>query len=100
MTRSQLRMYTVVDGRLEDFVREWREHVVPLRRAHGFVVEGAWTVPERDGFVWIISHDGDFEAADAAYYASPERRALDPDPASLLGDTETRMMVPVGVPPG
>jgi len=38
-------MYTVAEGRLEDFVREWLEHVVPLRRAQGETAETRMMVP-------------------------------------------------------
>jgi hypothetical protein len=70
--------------------------VVPLRERFGFRVEGAWTIPETDGFVWVISHDGDFEAADQAYSTSPERKALDPDPARNIAEIDARLMRPVG----
>jgi hypothetical protein len=54
-------------------------------------VLGAWAVEETDEFVWVIAYDGPgtFEEADAAYYASPERVALDPDPARHLVETQT-----------
>ncbi|HYM40498.1 MAG TPA: NIPSNAP family protein [Thermoplasmata archaeon] len=91
---SQLRMYKVKAGALEAFVREWRAGVVPLRRKFGFKVEGAWALPERNEFVWILAYDGPegFEARDAAYYASPERKALTPDPARHLTQIDTRLM--------
>ena len=91
---SQLRMYQVKDGELDAFIAEWRNAVVPLRRKFGFIVEGAWAIPEKSQFIWIISSDGpeDFEVRDAAYYASPERRALSPDPARHLLHTDTRLM--------
>ena len=94
---SQLRMYQVREGQLEAFIREWRAGVVPLRRRFGFKVEGAWTVPSRNEFVWIISYDGPegFEARDAAYYASPDRKALTPDPARHLAHVDTRLMTSV-----
>jgi hypothetical protein len=41
--------------------------------------------------VWIIVHD-DFAGADKAYYDSPERAAMDPDPRRLILDTDTRFM--------
>ena len=90
-------MYTVKPGELEAFVREWKAGVVPLRRKFGFAVDGAWSIPETHEFIWIISYDGPdgFEARDAAYYASPERKALTPDPARHLAHTNTRLMRPV-----
>jgi hypothetical protein len=87
----QLRRYRVADGRLRDWLEEWGGRVRPLREAHGFKVLGAWAVEDTDEFVWVIAHDGPgtFEEADAAYYASPERVALDPDPARHLVETQT-----------
>jgi hypothetical protein len=87
----QLRRYRVADGRLRDWLEEWGGRVRPLREAHGFKVLGAWAVEETDEFVWVIAYDGPgtFEEADAAYYASPERVALDPDPARHLVETQT-----------
>jgi hypothetical protein len=95
MTTSQLRMYKIVDGSLDQFVEEWRERVAPLREQFGFRVVGAWTIPETNGFVWVISHDGDFEEADQAYYTSDERKAMDPDPARHIEEVDTRLMQPV-----
>jgi NIPSNAP len=78
----ELRLYRPKADEVEEFVAEWRRHVLPLRRAHGFEVLGPW-LAEDGRFVWIIGHD-DLEAADAAYYSSPERIAVDPDPARHL----------------
>jgi len=82
----QLRLYRAKPSELDAFVREWHEHVLPLRRAHGFEVLGPW-ISDDDRFVWIIGHE-DLEAADAAYYASAERTAIDPDPARHLAHAE------------
>jgi hypothetical protein len=81
MATTQIRVYRIRPGALEEFEREWRDHVLPLRRRFGFEVLGAWASVEEDTFVWILRHEGDFAEADRAYYESPERAALDPDPA-------------------
>jgi hypothetical protein len=72
---------------MDEWVDEFRAHVRPLRESLGFTVLGPW-VGEDDRFVWLVGHD-DLETADAAYYASPERTALDPDPARLLAEVQT-----------
>jgi hypothetical protein len=77
---------------MEAWLEEWHEHVRRLRLAHGFAVLGPWVGEDGETFVWILGHDGDFEAADEAYYASDERRALDPDPARHLAETRTWFM--------
>ena len=87
--RFQLREYTIEEGRLDDFVREWRELVLPLRLAQGFNVLGPWVERGSSRFVWIVGYDGDFDAANEAYYESDERRAMEPDPARLVLETRT-----------
>jgi NIPSNAP protein len=97
---SQLRIYRIADGKLGEFVQEWLAGVVPLRRKMGFTVEGAWTVRGEDRFVWIVSYEGEesFEARNAEYYASPERKALEPNPARLIEESQELIISPV--PPG
>lgn len=88
--RAQLRIYTINRGELQQFAKEWREKVFPLRVQHGFAVEGAWTIESTNQFVWIISMEGeqDWEAKERAYYSSAERRSMDPNPARLIARAE------------
>lgn len=94
---TQLRIYTINKGRLDDFVKAWREGVSPLRQKFGFKIEGAWIIKERNEFVWMMSYDGpaDWDTQDAAYYASPERAALNPDPAQYIAKAEHWFISPV-----
>jgi len=98
---TQLRDYRIRDGELDRFVDEWRTGVAPLRRAAGFEIPAAWTIPGEDRFVWLLVHPGDwvaFSEADAAYYASPERAALDPDPARLIAEQHNARLAEVELP--
>jgi hypothetical protein len=90
---SQLRVYGIEPGRLDDFVAAWTAGVLPLRRRFGFEAT-AWTVPGEDTFVWMLSYAGPatFAEADALYYASPERADLRPDPAEWIVSNETRWL--------
>ena len=89
---SQLRMYTIKPGELEDFAREWGEHILPLRLQSGFRVMGPWVIDETNQFIWILEHDGNFELADSRYYESPERKKMNPDPARHIQKNEHWMM--------
>jgi hypothetical protein len=83
---TQLRVYTIREGRLDEWIRLWREQIVPLRRERGFEIEGSWVDPNRREHIWLISHPGpeSFEEANAVYWASPERQALGIDPKNFL----------------
>ena len=86
MKTTQLRDYRIKPGELDRFADLWRTSVRPLRQQKGFTVEGAWKIPSEERFVWIVSYDGPagWDEANRAYYESPERKAMDPDPTSFI----------------
>ena len=88
MPELVLRVYTIKSGELEEWITEWHAYVLPLRRRLGFEVLGAWVSEEASTFTWLLGYDGPerFETANAAYYDSPERAALDPDPARHIAE--------------
>jgi hypothetical protein len=81
----QLRDYRIDPANFDRFVSAWRAGVLPTRRRFGFRVL-AWSMPEESRFVWLLGYagPGSFADADAAYYASAERRAVDPDPGQWV----------------
>ncbi|MDQ2981755.1 MAG: hypothetical protein M3R26_05480 [Actinomycetota bacterium] len=85
---------------MEDFVADWTMHIRPLRQKFGFDVMGPWVTENENEnvFVWILGYGGDegFQAADAAYYDSDERKAIAPNPARHLAKTEHWLMRSVG----
>ncbi|OLD89492.1 hypothetical protein AUG86_04740 [Euryarchaeota archaeon 13_1_20CM_4_64_14] len=87
---SQLRMYTIQEGKMAEWLDGWTRGVLPLRRKFGFRIDGAWIVPDGNRFIWILSYDGPdgFEARDAAYYDSPDRKSMTPDPGPLIEKSE------------
>ena len=46
--------------------------------------------------MWLTTYDGDgdWDEAVERYYHSPERQALDPDPASFIVSMDTAMVRP------
>lgn len=93
----QIREYTVKPGEMQAWIAEWRSKIVPLRKQLGFKVLGGWTIDGTDQFIWILEYDGPktWQEANDAYYASPERKALDPDPARHLAQAGGRLMTEV-----
>jgi len=98
---TELRDYRIVEGSLEQWVQEWSSQIAPIRRQLGFTIDRAWMVEDGSRFVWLLSHPGDweaFEAADRAYYDSPQRTSLDPNPARLIEDQVVSRLVEVELP--
>jgi hypothetical protein len=93
----QIRNYKVKPGMIDQVIKEWRTSIVPLRTKMGFKIVGAWSNKKENRFTWIISYDGPegFEAADKAYYESPERKALKQDPRRLIAEMDLVVMTAV-----
>lgn len=98
----QLRIYTINRGHLDDFVGAWRSGVLPLRNRLGYTVEHACAIKETNQFVWMVrlADTEDWTAREAAYYASPERAALSPDPAQWIARAEQYFVQPIVSAPG
>ena len=59
----------------------------------GLTIAGGWAIDETNEFIWTLGCDaaGSFAAAVAAYYASEERAAFEPDRARFIVSTYDRM---------
>ena len=64
MTSVQLRRYEIKPGEMERVPRG-RARRVPVREQYGFGVAFALVDEERNEFMWAVTHDGDFAAAEA-----------------------------------
>lgn len=83
---SQLRTYTLYPGKMDEFVHLFREQLAPLRQKIGFTIASAWTAPETNQFIWLMTSEGpeDWETMDRKYFDSPERAAMTPNPSTLI----------------
>lgn len=97
---TQVRIYRIHAGRMDEWIAGWRESIVPLRRKFGFEVIGAWVNRESDRFVWVLGLPAseDWDSRDRAYYGSEERRALRPDPADCVAEDDTFIVEAVSFP--
>ena len=93
----QLRVYTIKPGALDAFAREWAETIRPLRLSLGFSIPGAWKVEATNQFVWLMAYEGPepWDVLDRAYHESPQRRAMQPDPARHIAGMAHHFIEPV-----
>ena len=94
---TQLRIYTINRGALDQWSSEWEQQIKPLRLRLGFEILGAWTNQETNQFVWLLNYDGpeSWETADNAFHESEERRNMKPDPARNIARIEQYFLDPV-----
>lgn len=94
---SQLRIYTINEGQMDEWVQYYREKALPIRLKLGFKAEGAWVMEDENKFVWIMSYDGPdaWQTANQAYMNSPERAALQPSPSEFINHIEAHFLTPV-----
>jgi NIPSNAP len=90
----QIRNYKVKPGMVDQVIEEWRSNIVPIRTKKGFKIIGAWASEKENRFTWVMSYDGPegFDAADKAYYESPERKSVKQDPRRLLAEVDLVVM--------
>ena len=93
----ELRRNRIRSGCVDECLRAWIGQVPALRRRFEFEVLGAWFVANSEELVWILGYEGPdgFDAADARYYASAERAALEPVPAQWFETSEALRMRPL-----
>lgn len=95
--RSQLRIYTVDPATSTEWAGLFRQHLGPLREQYGFSIDSAYLSEDGARFVWVTSHDcpDGWDAAESAYYASPERNALPFQPSDYISAHDVTMVAPV-----
>jgi hypothetical protein len=75
---SQLRIYKIKSGLMDDWLAFFRENVVPLHRKFGIPARIAWVDRDANEFIWARDFaEGDsIEAQEQRYVTSEERRRV------------------------
>ena len=94
---SQLRIYTINKGMMDSWIKVFDEHIRPLHSKMGMPVERTWVNADRTEFIWIRTFKSveEMEEKEAAYFDTPERKALGDLPSSHLAKIESRVIEPV-----
>lgn len=94
----QLRIYSIKEGRMEEWLEYFQSKLVPLSNEFGIKVLRGWVCHERNQFVWMRGFEGpeSIEEQERAYYASPGRSALGDEPIELYIDNmDVRIIEPL-----
>lgn len=90
---TEVRIYTMKPGKLDEFQRIFTEHIMPTSAAFGIRIHAAWRHDEKNEWVWIRSYDD--EAALERYSKSPERAVYTPLTQACIDKMEVRVVEPV-----
>ena len=91
---SQLRMYTVDRGMMDQWVKHFTEILVPMQEKHGIKIDGMWVSDDNAQFIWIRSFADaeDLKAKEAAFYSSSEWQAVIDHTRNYLARTVVQAM--------
>ena len=93
---SQLRMYTVDRGMMDQWVKHFTEILVPMQEKHGIKIDGMWVSDDNAQFIWIRSFADaeDVKAKETAFTSSPEWAAQIGRARSLTSGADVKTMTP------
>ena len=93
---SQLRVYTVNRGMMDEWINVFTETLVPMQEQHGIKIDGMGVNEDRNQFIWIRSF-ADAQDMDSKRFSSfPEWRAVRDRVLSHLAREDVQTMEPVG----
>ena len=93
---SQLRIYTVNRGMMDQWVKHFKETVAPIQEKVGIKIEGMWVNQDKNQFIWIRTYadEADQKAKEEAFYNSPEWEAVKDHTRSHLARLDVHTMGP------
>ena len=96
---SQLRIYTINRGMMDSWLKLFEEQIRPIHQELGIPVEATWVNADRTEFLWVRSFNSaeEIPEKEAAYFASPGRKALGDLPPSHIAKMEVRVIERVPV---
>jgi quinol monooxygenase YgiN len=87
---TEVRIYTMKPGKLDDFVEVFTKQIMPTSAQFGVRVHAAWLNRPSNEFVWVRSYDD--EAALERYSNSPERAVYTPLTQACIDTMEVRVV--------
>lgn len=93
---SQLRIYTINRGMMDQWVKVFTETLVPIQERAGIKVEGMWVNEDKNQFIWIRSFANADEMQSKGRFSSfPEWQGIRDHVMSHLAREDVQTMLPV-----
>lgn len=86
---SQIRIYTINKGEMDNFIAHFKQDIVPLHERLGIPIVGTWVNRPQNEFIWVRSYKdkADMEAKGKAFQGEVAKAGI------KLGTTVAKMEV-------
>ncbi len=91
---SQMRTYTINKGMMDSWLELFDKEIRPIHESLGIPIVATWVNADRTDFIWVRSFNNSEEIPEkeAAYFASPGRKALGDKPTSHIAKMDVRLI--------
>ena len=75
---SQIRIYTINKGEMENFLKHFKEEITPLHERIGVPIVGTWVNRPQNEFIWVRTYKdkADLEAKGKAFQAEVAKAGI------------------------
>jgi hypothetical protein len=75
---SQIRIYTINKGEMDNFLKHFKEEITPLHERIGVPIVGTWVNRPQNEFIWVRSYKdkADLEAKGKAFQAEVAKSGI------------------------
>lgn len=94
---SQLRIYTVNRGMMDQWLTLFTETIVPLQEKHGIKIDGMWVNEDKNQFIWVRSFAdaADLTSKTGSFSSSSEWLGVSDHVMSHLAREDVQNLEPV-----
>jgi hypothetical protein len=75
---SQIRIYTINKGEIDNFLKHFKDEIVPIHERIGVPIAGTWVNRSQNEFIWVRSYKdkADIEAKGKAFQAEVAKAGI------------------------
>ncbi len=91
---AQMRTYTINKGMMDSWLELFDKEIRPIHESLGIPIVATWVNADRTDFIWVRTFNNveDIPGKEAAYFASPGRKALGDKPTSHIARMDVRVI--------
>ena len=91
---AQIRTYTINKGMMDSWLELFDKEIRPIHESLGIPIVATWVNADRTDFIWVrtFATSEEIPAQEAAYFASPGRKALGNKPTDHIAKMDVKLV--------